>query len=272
MKQNNLSKLFDIKGQTIVLTGSSGILGTEFSHFLSDQGANVVLIDIEKAKNKKLEQILQKSYSTKPTSFSVDITNQSEVQSVVKSIFQKYKKIDALINNAAFHPKIKGGNISKPLTSFPLELWKQAIDVNLTGTFLICQEIGKVMEKRKKGIIVNISSIYGIVGADQRIYGKSNLNSPVSYAATKGGIVNLTRYLAAYWQRKNIRVNTLTLGGVQIDNYMNSQFIKNYSKKTILGRMANKDDYNGSLLFLLSNASSYMTGSNLIIDGGWTAW
>ncbi|MFZ0184310.1 MAG: SDR family oxidoreductase, partial [Nitrosotalea sp.] len=119
---------------------------------------------------------------------------------------------------------------------------------------------------------VNISSIYGINGADQRIYGTSKLNSPISYAATKGALVNLTRYLAAYWNRKNIRVNTLTLGGVLDKSYMNKNFIKNYSYKTMLGRMALPTEYNGALVFLLSDASSYMTGANLIVDGGWTSW
>ena len=128
------------------------------------------------------------------------------------------------------------------------------------------------MAKQKKGVIVNISSIYGISGSDKRIYGQSNLNSPVSYEASKGGIVNLTRYLAAYWHKKNVRVNTLTLGGVQDDSYQSKEFIKKYSEKTIFGRMAKKDEYEGAILFLLSDASSYMTGSNLIIDGGWTAW
>ena len=128
------------------------------------------------------------------------------------------------------------------------------------------------MKKQKNGNIINIASIYGLVGADQRIYGNSNLNSPVSYAASKGAIINLTKYLAAYWHGKNIRVNTLSLGGVQDKSYMDKTFVKNYSKKTILGRMANDDEYNGAILFLSSDASSYMTGGNLILDGGWTAW
>ncbi|MGI0057285.1 MAG: SDR family oxidoreductase, partial [Nitrosarchaeum sp.] len=136
--------------------------------------------------------------------------------------------------------------------------------------FLCCKEIGKVMVKQKSGVIVNISSIYGMVGADQRIYGKSKLNSVSSYATTKGGIINLTRFLAAHWHKKNIRVNTLSLGGVY--NKQNNQFVKNYSYRTMLGRMASKDEYNGAILFLTSDASSYMTGANLVVDGGWTAW
>ena len=129
------------------------------------------------------------------------------------------------------------------------------------------------MLRQKNGTIVNISSIYGISGADQRIYGKSRLNSPVFYAATKGAMVNLTRYLAAYWHGKNIRVNTLTFGGVfDAKLHKDKEFVRKYSEKTILGRMAKKEDYDGALLFLTSDASSYMTGANLIVDGGWTAW
>ncbi|MGI0057157.1 MAG: SDR family oxidoreductase, partial [Nitrosarchaeum sp.] len=135
---------------------------------------------------------------------------------------------------------------------------------------LCCKEIGKVMVKQKSGVIVNISSIYGMVGADQRIYGKSKLNSVSSYATTKGGIINLTRFLAAHWNKKNIRVNTLSLGGVY--SKQDRQFVKNYSYRTILGRMASKDEYRGAILFLTSDASSYMTGANLVVDGGWTAW
>ena len=122
------------------------------------------------------------------------------------------------------------------------------------------------------GNIVNISSIYGINGADQRIYEDSKLNSPPSYAASKGAVVNFTKYLAAYWNRKNMRVNTMTLGGVEDTSYMNKKFLKNYSNKTMIGRMARNDEYNGALIFLLSNASSYMTGANLVIDGGWSSW
>ena len=128
------------------------------------------------------------------------------------------------------------------------------------------------MVKQRKGTIVNIASIYGMVGADQRIYGNTKINSPVSYAVAKGGIINLTRYLAAYWHKKNIRVNTLTPGGVLDKKFQKQNFIEKYSQKTILGRMANRDGYNGAILFLMSDASSYMTGSNLVIDGGWTAW
>lgn len=271
-KNNFISKIFNLKNRTIVLTGSSGLLGTQYSHTLSEAGANVVLVDVDAKRNKKLESILCQKYHTRPMSCNVDISNPSDVDQLTNDVLSEYGKIDGLINNAMYNPRVNSQNVAVPFESFPHQIWEQTLAVNLTGVFSCSQKIGAVMAKQKKGVIVNISSIYGIVGADQRIYGKSNLNSPVSYAVTKGAIINLTRYLAAYWHRKNIRVNTLSLGGVLDRTYQNKEFIKKYSERTMLGRMANKEEYRGPLLFLVSDASSYMTGANLIIDGGWTAW
>jgi len=272
LTRNEFNKLFDIKKKIIILTGSAGFLGPDYANFLSSLGANVILVDIDKIKNKSLEKKLSQKYHTNPMAIQCDITNEKDVEEMTEQVMKKYKKIDALVNNAVFHPKTKNKNKAINFESFPLELWNQAISVDLSGTFLCCREIGRVMKKQKKGSIVNISSIYGLVGADQRIYGKSKLNSPISYAATKGAIINITKYLAAYWHNTNVRVNTLSLGGVKDNLYMQQEFVKNYSKKTILGRMAEKSEYNGGLLFLISDASSYMTGSNLVIDGGWTSW
>jgi len=270
LTSKEFNKLFDIRKKTVVLTGSAGFLGIQYADFLSDVGANIILVDTDEAKIKNLELKLIRKHHTKPMAIHCDITDENSVKKMKNQILKKYNKIDVLINNAVFHPKNKNRPIK--LESFPLELWNDAIAVDLNGTFLCCRELGTVMKKQKKGVIVNISSIYGLVGADQRIYDDSKLNSPVSYAATKGAIVNLTRYLAAYWRNTNVRVNTLSLGGVKDNLYMKPKFVKNYSKKTILGRMAEKSEYNGSLLFLISDASSYMTGSNLVIDGGWTSW
>ena len=272
MTKNSIYEKFSLKNKTIVVTGSAGILGTQYSDMLCKAGANLVLIDIEKEKNERLRKTLEKKYGAKCLTFSSDITKKSEIQSMTKKVLQKFRKIDGLVNNAVYHPNVKEYNVNKPFETFPADLWNNAISVNLTGLFFLCQEIGKIMIKQKQGVIVNISSIYGMNGSDQRIYGNSKLNSPASYAATKGAVLNLTRYLAAYWHRKNIRVNSLTIGGVQVNSYMKKEFVKKYSDKTMLGRMAKVDEYNGALLFLLSDASSYMTGSNLIIDGGWTAW
>jgi NAD(P)-dependent dehydrogenase (short-subunit alcohol dehydrogenase family) len=267
----NLKNLFELQNKTVILTGSAGRLGTRFAHVLSSAGANVILVDIQNKKNLSLAKTLQKKYHTKPMAVNIDINQEKEVKYLTKIVLKKFKKIDILVNNAHYverNDPQKNSNFE----NYPTSLWEKMTSDNLRGLFLCSKEIGKIMSKQNKGVIVNISSIHGIVGADQRIYGKSKLNSPVTYAVFKGGLVNMTRYLAAYWQGKNIRVNTLTLGGVfDKQLHKDKSFVKKYSEKTILGRMAKKEDYDGSLLFLASDASSYMTGSNLIIDGGWTA-
>ncbi len=276
MKQVDcISKLFDIKNRNIVITGSSGLLGSQYANILSASGANVILVDLDSIKNKKLERSLRKKYRTKARSYITDISNLQEVKKLAKNVLRDFKKIDGLVNNAAFTSKAAKEESDNPygsLENFPMKIWQKSIDINLTGVFFCSQAFGKIMTKQGKGVIVNIASNYGLVGADQRIYGKSGLNLPISYAATKGAVVNMTRYLAAYWSGKNIRVNTLSPGGVLDVTYQDKKFIKKYSEKTILGRMARKDEYNGAILFLISDASSYMTGANLIIDGGWTAW
>jgi NAD(P)-dependent dehydrogenase (short-subunit alcohol dehydrogenase family) len=263
--------MFDIHNKNIILTGSAGFLGTQFAHILSNAGANVILLDVNSKENKKLENELIEKYHTSPLALTVDISNQLDVKNSLKKILKNYDTIDALVNNAQFLPRTHDMRDAS-FENYPFNLWDKTISKNLNGIFLCCKEIGGVMLKQNKGIIVNISSIYGIQGPDQRIYGKSRLNSPAFYSVTKGGIVNLTRYLAALWGRKNIRVNTLTLGGVYNKKVHKQSFKKLYSKKTMIGRMGNVDDYDGALIFLLSNASSYMTGTNLIIDGGWSSW
>ena len=173
-----------------------------------------------------------------------------------------------MINNAA----VQGNKISRKISfeKFPLSEWNKEISVNLTGVFLCCQEVGKIMSKQNNGVIINVSSIYGNVAPDHSIYDDSGLNPTISYSVTKGGVISLTKYLASYWKKKGIRVNSVSLGGVQ--NNQNKKFIKKYSEKTMIGRMAQKDDFTAMMLLLSSDNSSYMTGSNVIIDGGWTSW
>ncbi len=270
-----VSKKFDVNNKNIVLTGATGTLGSQFSNFLSSAGANMILIDLDPEKNKKLENELRKKFGTKPGAFEGDVSDKNQIEKISKKIFSKYDKIDGLINAAGFTTRfakqVNTNSYNNKFEKLPTDIWNETIGVNLTGTFHCSQIFGKKMIKNKKGSIVNIASHYALIGADQRIYGDSGLNLPVSYAASKGGVVNFTRYLAAYWREKNVRVNTLTPGGVLDKENHSKQFIKKYSEKTILGRMANSDEYNAAILFLISDASSYMTGSNLVIDGGWTA-
>jgi len=267
-----IDEIFNIKGKTIVLTGSAGRVGSRFAYILSKAGANVILVDKEAKQNLKLASEIVRKFKTKAVAHNVDINDEEQVDKFVKAIVKKYKKIDVLINNAHFVPR-NHPKKDAPFEKFPVELWDKVISENIRGFFLCSQKIGSVMVKRKKGVILNISSIYGLVGPDQRIYGKSRLESPAFYSATKGAMVNLTRYLAAYWQGKNIRVNTLTLGGI-FDKKLHTDktFVQKYSERTILGRMAKREDFDGAILFLTSDASSYMTGANLVVDGGWTAW
>jgi 2-deoxy-D-gluconate 3-dehydrogenase len=218
---------------------------------------------------------------------------------MIDTVLEKFDHLDILVNSAAIDPKFepvsqqaierqdnREGNSGVPDRSlqssspfsfkfedYPLELWKSAVDVNLTGLFLCCQAATKPMVDKGKGVIINISSIYGLVGPDQRIYqnpGNLELFKPVHYSVTKAGVLGLTRYLASYFAGKGIRVNALTPGGIYTSQEDN--FVDAYSARTLLGRMADKDEMNGALLFLASDASAYMTGANLIVDGGWTAW
>ena len=259
---------FDLSKKTVVITGAVGLLGTKYSHALIESGANVVLADLNFLKCKELSNILNKKNPNKSIPIKLDVTKQKSVKSLVLKTIKKFGSIDVLINNAA-----NQGNKSirqKNFEDFSLDEWNKEISVNLTGVFLCCQEIGKIMRKQKRGSIINISSIYGNSAPDQRIYEKTGLNPTIAYSTTKGGIISLTKYLASYWHKHGIRVNTLSLGGVE--NNQDSEFIKKYSNKTMIGRMAKKEEFVDILLLLASDGSSYMTGSNVTVDGGWTAW
>ena len=194
-KTNVIPKIFDVKHKNIVLTGASGTMGSQYSHFLSAAGANMILVDLDDKKNKMLEKQIVKKYHTKCKSYLADISNKEEIKNVSSKIISEFRTIDGLINNAGFTSTFAKKQTKSYVTSFeefPLELWNKTLAVNLTGVFLCSQEFGKVMAKRKKGVIINIASHYGLIGADQRIYGKSGLNLSASYAASKAGIVNLT--------------------------------------------------------------------------------
>ena len=194
-------------------------------------------------------------------------------------MLKTWGRIDGLVNNAALDPKFDSqaaaARHNAPFESYPLELWNRAIAVDLTGMFLCAQAVAPAMLAHGRGAVVNICSTYGLVGPDQRLYESDDPTAPpafkpVSYSVTKSAALGLTRYLAAYWGGKGIRVNTLTLGGVF--NGHSSGFVRRYAARTPMGRMAERSEYTAALVFLLSDASSYMTGSNLVVDGGWTAW
>jgi NAD(P)-dependent dehydrogenase (short-subunit alcohol dehydrogenase family) len=273
-----IQEKFDLKDRVAIVTGGAGLLGTEFCKTLAEAGASIAVVDLNIAAAKKIADALTKDrYRAK--GFGVDITKSDSVKKLITSVLSDFGQLDILVNSAALDPKFDPDAASKGIApgnfeDYPLDQWNAALNVNLTGMFLITQACVKPMiEHGKKGSIINICSTYGLNGPDQRIYikeGKRVAFKPVYYTVTKAGVLGFTKYLAAYYADTEIRVNALTPGGVF--NNHEEYFVKNYSAKTILGRMARKDEMNGALLFLASDASSYMTGNNVVVDGGWTAW
>ncbi len=273
---DSVLKKFDMSGKTAIVTGAVGLLGQQFSLALAQAGASVVLADLSE------ETVAQRAQSLRQQGFkalgvSVDVTDPESNKAMVEAALNQYGSVDVLVNSAALDPKFDPANLNSQganaFEDYSLESWRQALDVNLTGMLLATQAAVAPMLQQGQGVIVNIASIYGLVAPDQRLYERPDGTrsfKPVYYSVTKAGVLGFTRYLAAYYAGKNIRVNALTPGGVY--NAHDEVFTAQYSARTILGRMANIDEMNAAMLFLCSDASSYMTGSNLVVDGGWTAW
>jgi 2-deoxy-D-gluconate 3-dehydrogenase len=269
---------FDLSGRVAVVTGGAGLLGAEFCRTLAEAGAAVAVVDLNASASQAVADALTKS-GYKALAISTDITKPDSVNALVEKVLSDFGRLDVLVNSAALDPKFDADAMKKGITpgafeDYPLDQWNAALGVNLTGMFLVTQAcVRPIIEQGKKGSIINICSTYGLNGPDQRIYVKAGERvafKPAYYTVTKAGVMGFTKYLAAYYAETEIRVNALTPGGVF--NNHEDYFVRNYSAKTILGRMAKKDEMNGALLFLASDASSYMTGNNVVVDGGWTAW
>ncbi len=258
--------VFNLSGRIAIVTGGSGVLGREFVKELHRRGARVAVFD------------LQSYHFDEGVLFcETDITSKDSLKSSLEKVRQRWNDAPhILINNAGIDsPPHSSAAENGPFEDYPEESWDRVLDVNLKGVFLCSQVVGASMAAAGRGSIVNISSIYGLVSPDQRIYEYRSQEGqpffkPVAYSASKSGLFNLTRYLAIYWAKAGVRVNTLTLAGVF--GNQDPQFLEGYCRRMPLGRMAAPTEYNGALVFLCSNASQYMTGSNLVIDGGWTAW
>ncbi|MDQ7817741.1 MAG: SDR family oxidoreductase [Melioribacteraceae bacterium] len=266
-------KIFDLHNKTAIVTGALGLIGKEHCKALSEAGANVAVADLDETECQKFSKTL----SSESIGVSLDVTNPDSIKSLRDKILEKFGHIDILVNNAAINDMFENPKVASEQSKFenyPLELWQKSIDVNLTGVFLCSQILGSVMAKQKSGSIINIASTYGITAPDQSLYkkedGSQSFFKPPAYSATKGAVIMFTKYLAAYWGNTGVRANTLSPGGVE--NSQDEFFIQRYSAKTPLGRMAQPNDYKGALIFLASDASIYMTGANLIVDGGWTCW
>jgi 2-deoxy-D-gluconate 3-dehydrogenase len=273
--QNVLDK-FNRKGRTVLVTGGAGLLGRQFALALAQAGADVMLADLAyEAAADQAEVIRAEGLSAE--ALAVDVIDPDSTCEMVQQTLARFGRLDVLINSAALDPKFdpqhQSEQAANAFETYSLDAWRKALDVNLTGMFLASQAAVKPMLAQGQGVIINICSTYGLNGPDQPIYIRpdgTRSYKPVYYSVTKAGVLGFTRYLAAYYAGKNIRVNALTPGGVY--NQHDEVFVKAYSAKTILGRMANLDEMSAAMLFLASDASSYMTGSNLIVDGGWTAW
>lgn len=261
-----LAAMQRLDGKTAVITGGSGLLGSEFGAALAEQGASVILADLKTERAAEEAARLAAQYGVPVGSRAVDVTNPDSVSEMAAWVSQEYDKIDILINGAAGRTP----GFFAPFEEYALSDWRTVMDINLTGVFLCCQALGRKMKEQGGGSIINISSIYGAVAPDQRIYAGSSINTPAVYSASKAGVLGLTRYLATYWAAHNIRVNAITPGGVF--NQQEEAFVTRYTARTPLGRMAWPHELRGAVAFLASDAASYITGHNLVVDGGWTVW
>lgn len=265
-------ELFSLNNKIAIVTGALGLLGKKHCEALAAAGALVIVADINEDEAIAFAATIGPAH----TGLHLDVTEPASVAALRDSVIKRYGTIDILVNNAAINDMFEHPAMAATLSAFehyPLAAFKRSIDVNITGVFLCSQILGQVMAENGNGSIINIASTYGMVGPDQSIYrneqGEQTFYKSAAYPVTKGAVINFTRFLAAYWGNKGVRVNTLSPGGVE--NGQDNFFIQNYSARTLLGRMAAANDYQGALVFLASDAAAYMTGANLVVDGGWTA-
>lgn len=266
--------LFDLTGKVAIVTGGAGLLGQVFCQALVTAGADVAIIDIDKNKADETARKISKEQNQKVLAFACDITSPDSVVTMVEDVVDRLGRIDILLNNAAS----KGSNLDQFFAEFEnysLQTWREVMAVNVDGLFLVAQSVGNQMKAQGGGSIIQISSIYGVVAPDQRIYEGSEyngraINTPAIYSVSKAAVIGLTSYLSTYWADSKIRVNTLTPGGIA--SGQNSEFNKKYSNRVPLGRMGEATELVGALIYLASDASSYVTGQNIIVDGGLSAW
>jgi len=275
--------MFDLNNKVILVVGGRGYLGRHFCQKLRSQGGQIISADMQAPSNAASKSDFKTEFDD-IDQIDIDVTNTESIATVVQSVMDKYGRIDVLIYSVTAKPE----DFYAPFTECSLQGWQKVFSAEMDGLFLVTQQVGQVMEKAKRGNIILLSSIYGVVGNDQRIYEGANLStlyagknlhagkiqrlySHAAYPAVKGGVISLARYLAAYWEGQNIRVNCISPGGVEHSGE-NQKFVEQYSSHVPLGRKAKIDEISGPIVFLASDESSYVNGHNLIVDGGWTAW
>ena len=274
-----VSTPFRLDGKVAVVSGALGLLGQEHCAALAQAGAHVVATDLDHERLTSFAKDLDETAGGRVLGFGADVTDASSLDRLREFVVARFGRLDVLVNNAAIDDKVaaaeaEGAARASRFEEYSLAQFRRQLDVNVTGVFLACQRLGAVLAQRGAGSIINVASTYGIVAPQQELYRRSDGSQSFfkgpAYPTSKGAVLQFTRYLAAYWGPRNVRVNALSPGGVfagQADD-----FVRAYSQRTPLGRMAARGDYRGALLFLASEASLYMTGANLVVDGGWTAW
>jgi NAD(P)-dependent dehydrogenase (short-subunit alcohol dehydrogenase family) len=276
---NKLENIFSLTGKVIVVTGATGLLGRKHAEAIACYGGIPILLDLSQQIIDDFTSELNSKYKVGSVGFAIDITNEKAIENNTKLLMKKFGKIDGLVNNAANNPKVedsKDVNFSR-LENFPLNIWNDDIAVGLTGAFLCAKHYGyQIAQNPQGGSIINISSDLGLIAPDQRLYRRENVNEdkqnvkPITYSVVKTGLIGLTRYLATYWADKNVRCNAICPGGVE--NGQPDEFLKRVSAKIPMGRMAKSNEYQGIMIWMLSDASSYLNGAIIPIEGGRTAW
>lgn len=275
MSKTGAQASFDLSGKVAIITGGAGILGQHFCRGVASAGANVAVVDVDVEKARTLANDIQQNLGVRAIGVHCDVASPTSVGEMVDAVCQEFGQINLLHNNAASKSDDLDAFFA-PFENYSLNEWRKIMAVNIDGMFLVAQAVGrKMIEQGTGGSIVQTASIYGVMAPDQRIYEGSfyldrQINTPAVYSASKAAVIGLSQYLATYWASQGIRVNTLTPGGTE--SGQNEEFKRRYAARVPMGRMAAASEMVGALLYLLSNASSYVTGQNILVDGGLSAW
>lgn len=266
----SFQNMFNLKDKIAIITGGAGLLGEGYAMALLEQGATVVSADLDGERNAHRVSQLAKEFPGRIISYPLDVTVKKSWQTMLNEVIQQFKRVDILVNNAGYTTRTKTAGYDASFECFSLNDWHGIIDVNLTGVFLGCQVIGEQMLTQSSGNIVNIASMYGLVSPTHRIYPGTGLNQPIAYSVSKSGVLAITRYLATLWAASGIRVNSITPGGIY--DGQPDLFTQQFNALIPMGRMGDRSEIAGALIYLVSDAASYCTGHNLVVDGGWTLW